>query len=201
MQNSEILTEKSPESLFSRWLNEAKAQPEIREATAMILATVDAKGHPSSRTVLLKSQLGKRFLFFTNYDSRKGQELKIHPYASLTFYWDPLFKQVHIRGPVSKASREEAETYWATRPRNSQISQWISQQSQTVEASVDLEDLVKKAEIQWQDRSIPCPPHWGGYWVDAVEMEFWIGTRYRLHDRFLFNFISPSHWDIKRLYP
>lgn len=201
MQKLEILAEKNPESLFSKWLTEAKAHSGLREPTAMILATVNAAGHPSSRTVLLKDHQAGRFLFFTNYESKKGQDLASQPFAALTFYWDPLFKQIHIRGPVQKADRQVALDYWQTRPRASQLSQWVSHQSQPLKANVDLDALVESAEKQWAGKEIPCPNHWGGYWVEAQEVEFWIGARFRLHDRFLFTKSDPNNWRVEQLYP
>ncbi len=198
--SSNILAEKNPGSLFNIWLEEARAHSSIREPNAMVVATVDLSGQPSTRTVLLKKNLSERFLFFSNYNSRKGRELESNPKISATFYWDPLFKQIHIRGKVTKCSRQESVDYWGTRPKESQLAQLISQQSSPLEKGVELKHLLDQARIEFDQNTVPCPKHWGGYWIEAEQIEFWIGDKFRLHERYIFN-KTGFGWSAEQYYP
>lgn len=190
----------NPLKEFAAWLEVAKQTPTIREPTAMIIATVAASGQPSSRAVLLKDFDETGLTFFTNYTSRKAREIDANPRLGATFYWDPLSQQVHFRGRVEKTSRAVSENYWKTRPFESQLSQWISKQSEAVPEGTDLTQLIHQAEQQWKGKTIPCPENWGGYKLIPDEVEFWIGNKYRLHDRVQFH-LNNSRWLCQRLYP
>lgn len=185
---------------FVGWLNEAQQTAGIREPMAMVIATSTIDAQPSTRAVLLKAWDDQGLTFFTNYSSRKAHEIDANPKMAATFYWDPLIKQVHFRGHVQKTSREISEQYWSTRPRESQLSQWISRQSEPVSNDTDLAKLVNDAEQKWQRKNIPCPENWGGYKLIPNEVEFWIGNKYRLHDRVQFR-LHNSVWQSQRLYP
>lgn len=190
----------NPLKEFAAWLEVAKQTPAIREPTAMIIATASKTGQPSTRAVLLKALDEQGLTFFTNYSSRKAQEIETNPKLSATFYWDPLIQQVHFRGRVEKTSRSVSENYWNTRPHESQLSQWISRQSEVLPEGADLAQLIQKAEQQWKEKNIPCPDNWGGYKLIPNEVEFWIGNKYRLHDRVQFQ-LNNSNWLCQRLYP
>ncbi len=181
-------------------MDEAKANPAIREPTAMSVATASALDGLHLRVVLCKSWAADGFVFYTNYLSRKGLDLKQNPNAAAVFYWDPLFRQVKISGPVHKTSRLDSEAYWSSRPRESQLSQYISRQSQTVASRDELESAWQKAELEWRDKAILCPEHWGGYTLTPNEIEFWTGRPNRLHDRFIFEKTGKS-WTYRRLAP
>lgn len=156
-----------PFPLFRLWLHEAlrptHGQPPVREPEAMTLCTATAQGVPSARAVLLKEVDDLGFVFFTNYNSRKGHEIEANPYAALAFHWREVSRQVRVVGRVEKLSRAESEAYFATRPRGSQLGAWASPQSQKVEEK-ELESRFKKVEMEFTD-AVPCPPHWGGYRV------------------------------------
>jgi pyridoxamine 5'-phosphate oxidase len=191
----------NPETLFDAWLESAKACPNIREPTAMILATVSADLQPSARTVLLKGHDKNGFLFFTNSDSRKGREMAANPKVALTFYWDALFRQVHIRGPVSQADHSVAMTYWKTRHRESQLSQWLSHQSEPLAPGQTLDKLLSEARQQWEGQDVPCPEHWDGFYVQPREFEFWLGDQHRLHRRFVFLKQPDRSWSAQQCFP
>jgi pyridoxamine 5'-phosphate oxidase len=184
-------------------MNEAKSTASIREPTAMSVATVSKDGSLSNRIVLLKQISPAGLYFFTNYNSHKGKDLADHAAAAVVFYWDPLEKQVRVTGPVKKSTREESESYWATRSRASQLSQYISTQSEPAESRDQLEKLVLDAEEKFNNQPIPCPAHWGGYILEPLEFEFWHGRPGRLHDRFQFlrTKAQDAHWTTRRLYP
>lgn len=195
----DLFGEDDPFAIFQAWLVKAQEHPGIREAAAMTVATC-LEDTPHARVVLLKEVTSDGFVFYTNYESQKGRELEANPRACLNFYWDPLALQVRIDGEVEKIPFEQSEAYWNSRPRDSQLSQWISQQSKTVQSREQLESLVQQAEEQFRDQPIPCPKHWGGYLVKPRQFEFWIGRPSRLHDRFRFQ-KSHGSWKIDRLFP
>lgn len=190
----------SPFDQFDRWFKEV-SETEIADLTAMVLSTVDAKGRPNSRVVLLKGIENGAFIFFTNYESAKGQELLAHPFAALNFYWPTLVRQVRIRGPVKRLSRGESEAYFKTRSLMSQCSAIVSPQSHEISSR---ELLVEKANALYQQAvssegtDLKCPKHWGGYALFAEEIEFWQGRNYRLHDRILY-VKKTSKWIKSRL--
>ncbi|MHC4786574.1 MAG: pyridoxamine 5'-phosphate oxidase, partial [Planctomycetota bacterium] len=171
-----------PIAVIKRWLEEAE-QTELRNPTAMALATVDADGRPSVRTVLLKGLDERGVVFYTNRDSRKGRDLEVNARAALVFHWDALQRQVTIEGPVSPVSDAENDAYFATRPRGAQIGAWASDQSKPVESRAALEARVWDALKRYHDRDVPRPPHWGGYRVQPQRIELWHSRLDRLHDR------------------
>jgi pyridoxamine 5'-phosphate oxidase len=197
--------EKDPVAMFRRWLHEAVTAG-LHEPNAMVVATVSADGRPSSRMVLLKRLDERGFVFFTNYDSRKGTELAANPVAALLFPWHDLERQVRIEGPVTPLAPEENAAYFATRPRASQLGAWASPQSQVVASRTELDqryDAVANRFPELQD--VPVPPHWGGYLVVPDLVEFWQGRRGRMHDRLRYRRTSATDgagtWSVERLAP
>ena len=170
------------------------------DINAMTLATVDAEGRPSTRTVLLKGVDARGFIFFTNYDSRKGRELAANPNAALTFYWPEPERQVCVSGKVSKLSVAESEAYFKTRPRGSQLGAWASDQSSPIENRTVLEGKWREIETKFPN-DIPLPPNWGGFMLTPERVEFWQGRASRLHDRFCYSRASDGSWKIERLSP
>jgi pyridoxamine 5'-phosphate oxidase len=169
-------------ALLRRWIDDAERFG-VAEPNAMVLATV-AGGRPVSRSVLCKSVDEPGITFFTNYDSAKGAELAATPYASATFPWYQLGRQVHIRGPVSKVSRQVTEDYWSKRPRGSQLGAWASHQSQPIASRVALLDQLAAVTARFSDsEQIPLPPDWGGYLIAPESVEFWQGRENRVHNR------------------
>lgn len=195
-----VLGSKNPLTTLKKWLKQAQKNSQLKEPWAMCLSTIDARKKPQSRIVLLKKLEKNQLIFFTNYLSPKGKDLKTHPVASVVFFWPELEKQIRISGTIKKTSRKTSSSYWRTRHRDSQLSQWISQQSQPIQNRKTLKDLQKKAREKFKNKPIPCPPHWGGYALQIQKIEFWQGQPYRLHDRFLF-LKTPSGWSNKRLFP
>ncbi|MBA2689189.1 MAG: pyridoxamine 5'-phosphate oxidase [Burkholderiales bacterium] len=192
-----------PFAQFGKWFTEALAA-ELPEPNAMTLATaiVAAAGvaRPSSRIVLVKDYDSRGFLFFTNYESRKGRELAANPWGSLLFHWIELERQVRIEGRVEKTTAEESAAYFATRPWLSRIGAWASPQSRAIPDRLWLEKEVAATERKFTG-DVPCPPHWGGYRLVADAIEFWQGRRNRLHDRILYRLQPDSTWKIERLAP
>lgn len=196
----EINAQSRPLDVFTAWMADAQAEPRIKEPNAMALATVNRAGEPQLRVVLCKVWSEEGFIFYTNYNSRKGHDISENPRVAANFYWDPLFRQVKITGLAKKTSRTVSETYWNSRARESQLSQWISHQSETVDSRATLEKAWHAAETKFAGREIPCPEHWGGYLIEPTAIEFWVGQPGRLHDRFYYEKRS-STWTLSRLYP
>jgi len=171
------------------------------DVNAMTLATADKQGKPSARVVLLKGVDERGFIFFTNYESRKAQELTENPQAALVFYWPDLERQVCVAGQVSRLAREESEAYFITRPRGSRLAAWASKQSETVRDRAALEEKWKQLEKQYPGQEVPMPPYWGGYVLSPDRIEFWQGRANRLHDRFRFTKNPDKSWQIERLSP
>lgn len=191
-----------PLALFARWLADAFAAREtgaLPEPTAMVLATV-GDGRPSARTVLLKDVSAGGFVFYTNYDSRKGAELAANPQVALHFGWYVLQRQVRIEGRAARVSRAESEAYFASRPRGSQLGAWASAQSREVASAEALEESYRAAEERFAGAEVPCPPHWGGYRVEPESVEFWQGQPSRMHDRLRYD-RAASGWGLSRLAP
>ena len=192
--------DKNPFRQFGRWFEEAKQkQPQMPEA--MTVSTSGADGTVSSRVCLLKSVDDRGFVFFTNYNSRKGSQISENPRVALNFFWVTLDRQVRIEGAAVKVAAEESDAYFATRPRGSQLGAWASNQSQVIPGRGDLEHRFRELEANYRDRAVPRPPHWGGYRVIPVEIEFWQGRSDRLHDRFVYRLREPKDWIIERLSP
>ncbi|MDZ7715764.1 MAG: pyridoxamine 5'-phosphate oxidase [Balneolaceae bacterium] len=188
-----------PMDQFSEWFSQA-LETEFMEVNAMTLSTSGKDGKPSSRIVLLKGVEKDGFRFFTNYGSRKGQELEENPHAALCFFWPVLERQVRIEGQVFKLSREESQAYFEQRPRQSKLGAWASYQSQTVESRQELEENFTKMENRFDNQEIPTPEFWGGYILKPSSVEFWQGRQGRLHDRLKY-FRADDQWNIKRLSP
>lgn len=195
-----IEKEDCPFTLFDRWFNEAAACDAIEDHTAMTLATSDAQGRPDARQVLLKSHDSRGFVFYTNLTSPKAVQLRRTPYAALCFYWMPLEKQVRIRGPVEEVEPGEADAYFATRPRQSQLGAWASKQSQPLEAPLALERRVARYVARYLFGPVARPEFWSGFRVKPEVIEFWLKQPYRLHDRACYTKTS-SGWICRRLYP
>lgn len=190
----------SPFAQFGRWFTEAKERiPTLPEA--MTVATAGMDGVVTSRVCLLKDFDDRGFVFFTNYHSRKGSQISENPRASLNFFWAAIERQVRIDGVAVKVTEEESDAYFATRPRGSQLGAWTSQQSSVIPGRGDLEHRFHELETNYRDLPVPRPPHWGGYRVIPVEIEFWQGRTDRLHDRFIYRLREPKDWIIERLSP
>jgi pyridoxamine 5'-phosphate oxidase len=196
-----------PFPAFLDWLREAAENPFIVEANAMVLSTIgsdhDGNDAISTRTVLLKDISEGGFTFFTNYNSRKSQAIDLNPSVTLLFPWYPMERQVSISGFAAKISREESESYFATRPWSSQIGAWASAQSSPLASREELEQRYAGAAEKWPAGSVvPCPPHWGGYRVLPISIEFWQGRYSRLHDRLRYERKNTdSDWALNRYYP
>lgn len=190
---------RNPFEQFKSWMNLA-IQHNVPEINAMTLSTVNSEGRPVSRVVLLKDLEEKGFVFFTNYESRKGHELIATPYAALNFFWPALQKQVRIEGTVEKIAASASEAYFKSRPRESQIGAWTSSQSKIIESRLILEQKFQELTNQFEGKEIPKPEYWGGFCVIPYRMEFWQGRPGRLHDRFQFELIN-NNWKIDRLSP
>jgi pyridoxamine 5'-phosphate oxidase len=185
---------------FDRWYQEAEAA-RLAEPNAMVLATVALDGRPSLRTVLLKGVDGRGFVFYTNYESRKGHELDGNPRATLLFPWLELERQVIIEGLVARVPREESEAYFQSRPRAHQLAAWASAQSTFIATRAALEQAMKAIEARYADRAVPLPPFWGGYRLAPGTVEFWQGRRSRLHDRLRYRREQDGEWIRERLSP
>lgn len=198
------LTEKElardPFRQFEKWFQEAEAA-KIPEPNAMVLATTTRDGRPSARTILLKGLDGRGFVFYSNYESRKGRELESNPRATLVFPWLAIERQVTVEGPVVKVAREESEAYFHSRPRQSQLSAWVSQQSSIISGRTTLEESMSALEKKYAGQEVPLPPHWGGWRLAPETVEFWQGRRSRLHDRLRFRREKDGAWSIERLAP
>jgi pyridoxamine 5'-phosphate oxidase len=193
-----------PIAQFRKWFGEAKAAG-LKEPNAMTLATADLDGKPSARIVLLKEISPEGFTFYTNYSSRKGQELELNPAAALVFYWAELERQVRIEGQAERVSREKSVTYAHSRPRGSQLGALVSHQSGIVNGGRDyLERKLKDVETRYADTEtehLPVLSDWGGYCLSPTSLEFWQGRPNRLHDRILYQKSGEGHWALVRLSP
>jgi len=188
-----------PVEQFRRWFD-AALDAGLHEPNAMTVATATFDGRPSARVVLLKGFDGRGFVFYTNYEGRKGRELEENPRAALLFYWGELERQVRIEGAVSRVSGEESDAYYASRPRGSRLGAWASEQSRTVEGRGVLEGRVGDLEAEYEGLEVPRPPFWGGYRVEPEVVEFWQGRENRLHDRIVYR-REDGGWKIQRLQP
>ena len=201
LTSGDFTAAEEPFALFGEWFTEAcKAEP--NDPNAMALATVDADGLPDVRMVLMKGYDADGFVFYSHIASQKGRELAANPKAALLFHWKSLRRQVRIRGNVSPVTDEEADAYFATRPKQAQIGAWASKQSQPLESRFALEKAVAAVTAKYPIGEIPRPPYWSGFRLTPLEMEFWHDRPFRLHERVVFRRPSPGEaWRKERLYP
>jgi pyridoxamine 5'-phosphate oxidase len=201
LTSGDFTQEQDPFALFETWFAEAK-KSEPNDPNAMALSTVDAEGMPNSRMVLLNGRDGEDFVFYTNTQSQKGEELLAQPKAALLFHWKSLRRQVRIRGAVTVVSDEMADAYFQSRPRDSRIGAWASQQSRPLESRFALEKAVAIQAAKFGVGTIPRPPHWTGFRISPVYLEFWRDGAFRLHDRVVFRRGEVGEpWARARLYP
>lgn len=189
-----------PIDQFRRWFKEAQ-EAEVTEINAMNLSTVGKNGRPSARIVLLKDISADGFVFYTNYESRKGKELEEHPFGALTFFWPELERQVRIEGKIMKVDQAIAEAYFASRPRGSQLGAWASPQSKEIASRSILETREMEFDEKFAGTEVPKPAHWGGYELTPDYVEFWQGRSSRLHDRIVYEMGIGNQWQRKRLAP
>lgn len=189
----------SPTDQFSLWMEEAVAS-KVMEANAMHLSTASADGRPSSRIVLLRGLSEQGFTFYTNYNSRKSQDLESNPHVCFTLFWPELERQVRVEGRAERVSAEASDAYFNSRPRDSQIGAWASEQSETLTSRELLDKRVSELTEQFQGQPVPRPPFWGGWCIKPDYFEFWQGRKNRLHDRIVYR-QEGSAWKIERLFP
>jgi pyridoxamine 5'-phosphate oxidase len=182
-------------------MKQATEHPQVKEPTAMTLATLGADGHPNARIVLLKDADDEGFVFYTNTLSAKGRELAAHPHAALVFYWMPLTRQIRIRGSIERVSETEADAYFATRVRGKQIGALASLQSTPLASRQELEMRIAALEKQYAGCPVPRPPHWSGYRLRPDYFEFWSEGEYRLHERDIYTPDGSGGWALSHLYP
>ncbi|MEU3534299.1 MULTISPECIES: pyridoxamine 5'-phosphate oxidase [Streptomyces] len=194
-----------PMDQFARWFEDAARAAlhgTLYEPNAMVVATADAEGRPSSRTVLMKQFDTEGFVFYTNYDSRKGRDLTANPYVSLLFPWHPLARQVIVTGGVRRTGRDETAAYFRTRPHGSQLGAWASAQSAVIGSRAELDAAYAELADRYpEDERVPVPPHWGGFRVVPQSVEFWQGRENRLHDRLRYTARPDGTWGVERLSP
>jgi pyridoxamine 5'-phosphate oxidase len=183
-----------------RWLEDAEADPAIVDAAAVVLATADDAGRPSSRAVLLRGLDERGFVFFTNARSRKAGELAANPHAAMTFLWQPMHRQVRVTGTVARIDAAEEDAYFAGRPRGSQLAAWASDQSEVIPDRATLDRRYAELEAEYEGRDVPRPPHWGGFRLDPETVELWLQGPNRMHDRLRY-VRSEGGWHIERLAP
>ncbi|OUL23613.1 pyridoxamine 5'-phosphate oxidase [Nostoc sp. RF31YmG] len=197
---SESEVDPNPFIQFKQWFEQALSA-QLPEPNAMTIATATPDGKPSARMVLLKDFDERGFVFFTNYNSRKGQELAENPQAALVFWWAELERQVRITGRVEKVSEADSDRYFYSRPQNSRLGAWASNQSEAIASREFLEQSLQELQHKYENQEIPRPPHWGGLRVIPSEIEFWQGRSSRLHDRLLYSYLDDGSWKIVRLSP
>lgn len=196
---SEASVAADPFVQFANWFDEYLNSGPL-EPNAFTLSTVAADGTPSSRVVLLKGFDPTGFVFFTNYESKKARDLNADPRAALHFFWPELERQIAIAGRAEKVSREESESYFASRPKASKLGAWASKQSERLSGRKELEDRMDEIRERFDDDEVPCPPFWGGFRIVPIRFEFWQGRPSRLHDRICYE-LEAGAWNILRLYP
>lgn len=190
---------KNPFEQFEIWFNQA-LEGDFADPNAFALSTVNGEGKPSSRILLLKGFDERGFVFYTNYESRKGQELQINPNAAMLFFWDKFERQVRIEGRIEKLTAEESNQYFQSRPYTSRLGAWASEQSKVLKSRFSLMRKVAMLMLKYPT-NVPLPPHWGGYRLIPEQFEFWQGRPSRLHDRFRYSLLPQGDWQIDRLYP
>ncbi len=197
---NEDSAEADPIAQFRRWFDEALAA-EVLDPNAMTLATASPAGHPSARIVLLKGFDADGFALYTNYESRKAQELEANPWAALVFWWGVLERQVRVEGQVERVAERDSDAYFGSRPRGSRLGAWASPQSRVIAGRDVLESRLEEAEARFPDESVPRPSYWGGYRVRPEAVEFWQGRPSRLHDRLRYRRAEEGVWLVERLAP
>lgn len=190
-----------PVEQFGRWFAEAEADPRIVFAEAVCLSTLGPGDTPEGRMVLLKHFDDRGFVFYTNLESAKSRSLNAHPRAGMTFHWQPLGRQVRVRGAVEAVSAADADAYFAGRPRGSRLGAWASDQSRVLHGRAALEARLAAVEARHAGREVPRPPHWSGYRIVPDAIEFWQEGASRLHDRFEYRRGGAGEWEVRRLYP
>lgn len=201
LKSCDLSVADDPFALFGAW-QDAAGLTEPNDPTAMAVASVDALGLPDLRMVLCKAWDERGFVFYTNFESAKGGELRAQPKAAALFHWKSQRKQVRIRGPVEIVSDADADAYYASRPRGSRIGAWASAQSRPIASRAALEEAVADVEARFPGETVPRPPHWSGFRIRPLQIEFWSDGEFRLHDRFLFSRTEPSgDWSKARLSP
>jgi pyridoxamine 5'-phosphate oxidase len=201
LTSGDFTEESEPFSLFAKWLADAE-KSEPNDPNAVALATVDASGLPNVRMVLLKGFDERGFVFYTNFESRKGEEILATGKAAMCFHWKSLRRQVRLRGPVEVVSEAEADAYYGSRPRGSRIGAWASKQSRPLESRFALEKAVAEYTARYAIGDIPRPPHWSGFRIRPVSIEFWHDRPFRLHDRLEFRRTAEAEgWEKVRMYP
>ena len=195
----ELYVDHDPVVQFGAWFREA-VESQVPDANAFVLSTASADGKPSARVVLLRNFTEKGFAFYTNYQSRKGKEIEVNPSAAMTFFWPQLQRQVRIEGELVAQTAEESDEYFASRPLGSKIGAWVSPQSQVIASRVELEKKFEELSKTFTTDEVPRPPHWGGYWLKPLRVEFWQGRPSRLHDRVLYS-LEEGEWKKRRLAP
>lgn len=197
----ELDTDPDPMLQFRNWFSEAEAHPDIAEANAMSVSTLEADGCPRIRTVLLKSYAAEGFVFYTNYDSKKGKALEQNPLMGMLFFWPALERQVIIKARVARVPAEVSDAYFQERPRGSQLGACASPQSAVIKSREFLEKRLEDLENRMEGKKISRPENWGGYLATPYEIEFWQGRPNRLHDRILYHQNANAAWEISRLAP
>ncbi len=190
---------KNPFEQFEIWFNDA-LKGDFADPNAFALSTVNNEGKPSSRILLLKGYDSNGFVFYSNYESRKGQEIQQNPYAAMLFFWDKFERQVRIEGKIEKLTTEESNHYFQSRPYTSRLGAWASEQSRVLKSRFTLMRKVALLILKYPT-NVPLPPHWGGYRLIPEQFEFWQGRPSRLHDRFRYLLLPDGNWQIDRLYP
>jgi pyridoxamine 5'-phosphate oxidase len=203
-EKGELLLENVPENpleLFRNWFVEVDTHFNVGETNAMTLATLGIDGYPKSRVVLLKKYTYEGFIFYTNYNSEKGQSMILNPKVCISFFWPSAERQIIIKGVTEKISKEDSERYFNSRPKGSKLGAIVSPQSQEIENREVLEKRLKQLEKEYENKEVEKPEDWGGFSVVPHSFEFWQGRPNRLHDRFLFEKTNDYDWNIKRLAP
>ena len=189
-----------PLEIVSTWIDQA-IEAKVNEPTAVIVGTATPEGRPSMRTVLLKEVLEGRFVFYSNYDSRKGKQIAANPHVALTFLWHELERQIHVEGTIERLPAAESDTYFAMRPYKSRIGARISPQSQPIPSREYIMMRFAAESLRFVGREVPRPENWGGFAVTPSRIEFWQGRDSRLHDRFLYELQEDGTWSLERLAP
>ena len=203
-EKQELLESNCPENpleLFQKWFLNADASNTVEETNAVSLSTIGKDGYPKSRIVLLKKYNEEGFIFYTNYNSEKGKAIQENNQVCLSFFWPSLEQQIIIKGKAEKLSQKSSDGYFESRPTGSQVGAWASNQSKVIESREILEKNLQKFQKKFEGKEITRPPHWGGFMVKPISIEFWQGRPNRMHDRILYSLKEDLSWEIERLEP